>query len=138
MDRPNVLGPLFREHEHVLALAARLRGLASGEEERAAVEFRSFWLREGEAHLQREEGVLPFAAVRAGVPRPLVERLVRGHRQLRQHADHVLGRIDAGGACTGCLAQMGGLLEDHVRLQERELFPALELASTVGDDPPAA
>jgi len=128
MGRSNALAQLSREHHHVLVLAKRLRETPPGEEREVASEFREFWLTGGEAHLRREEEALIPPYLDSGSSPAMSDRLLDEHRELREQADHIIGRIGEQGACAHCLSQMGELLAAHVRFEEREFFPALEQA----------
>lgn len=126
MRRSSELAPLSREHHQVLLQAMRMKDPAPGSESEVASDFARFWGAEAVDHLAREEDVLIPPYLEAGGSAELVERLRREHAEIREHAQHVLSRIDGPGACGGCLARMGELLHDHVRFEERELFPEIE------------
>jgi hypothetical protein len=69
--------------------------------------------------------LLPAFAAHGDPHHPLVARVLCEHVAIRHRAEVVLGGADAGVAD---LHELGGLLADHVRLEERELFPLIERA----------
>lgn len=123
MQRSEELSPLSREHHQALALALRLR--RCGEEDvgelRAAAA--TFWESDGQAHFRAEEEVvLPAGAPYVAPDDPDVVRVLVEHVQLRRRFGAVAD------ASAQDLRDLGGLLHDHVRHEERVLFPRLEAA----------
>jgi CheY-like chemotaxis protein/hemerythrin-like domain-containing protein len=132
MRHPSLIS-LSRDHHHGLALALRLcQGetalLADGwthdtgdQVLRVLQSFRE----ELSPHFASEEEVL-FPALRAALPeqRDLIERLLRDHRALAAKII-ALPMIPATERRTA-LAEIGRLLQDHIRTEERILFPACE------------
>jgi hemerythrin-like domain-containing protein len=128
MKRAEALRPLSREH--LLALhAAKI--LKEGEELEGPVEaFLDFWTGEGRRHFRIEEEVLlPNWALRAEVDRPAVARMLEEHLAIRREAL----RLEAGVATLDEGRELGRLLHDHVRFEERELFPKIEAALEPAD-----
>jgi hemerythrin-like domain-containing protein len=77
-------------------------------------------------HFRREEEILFPLYVRHAGSTPVLERILREHMEL-----HGLVRALRAGAAAGeiapeALRMLGGLLHDHVRVEERELFEAIE------------
>ena len=123
MKRAEALRPLSREHHGALAVAKVLVDAtdAVGASER----FLSFWEADGRRHFRIEEEVLlPGWALAAEVDRAGVERMLREHLEIRRAAL----RLAAGAAGLDELRALGSLLHDHVRFEERELFPLVEAA----------
>ncbi len=116
MQRHPAFVQLSREHHRALVLAKRA-GAASGPDAEALVDsLRRIFVEELDPHFRIEEtGLLPaLAAVgeAAAVTRTLAE-----HTELRRRAD-TLNPDD--------LAEFGRLLGEHVRFEERQLFPLAE------------
>jgi Hemerythrin HHE cation binding domain len=116
MKRSAALTPLSHDHQHALDAALRLRRAGDAA---AVAHFRAFFEREGRRHFEIEERlVLPAlpgddAQWAAGVARVLSD-----HAAIRAAA----GSLDSIGAAR----ELGQRLHDHVRFEERTLFPYLE------------
>jgi hemerythrin-like domain-containing protein len=108
MKRDPRLRGLSSEHHQALVLA---RELGSGDALLAELQAR--FARELEPHFRIEEEVL-LPALRAIGEHELVARTEREHAALRQ-------LVDRGG-----LAAFAETLIEHVRFEERELFPCCE------------
>lgn len=121
MKRAEALRPLSREHLKALLAAKHLREASDLEE--ATGSFLEFWRGEGQQHFRVEEEVLlPTWAMHAPVDRPRVARMLEEHLAIRGAAL----RLEAGEVPLGELPEIGTLLHDHVRFEERELFPIIE------------
>jgi hemerythrin-like domain-containing protein len=68
--------------------------------------------------------LLPGWALHSPVDRVAVARMLEEHLAIRRGAL----RAAAGEASIEELAELGQLLDDHVRFEERELFPMIEKA----------
>lgn len=123
MKRDEALTPLSREHLNAL-LAAKI--LREGTDLEAVTEsFFDFWEAEGRRHFRIEEEVLlPNWAFHAEVDRPGVARMLEEHLAIRREAL----RLKAGDATLEEAQEFGQLLHDHVRFEERKLFPIIEEA----------
>ena len=136
--RRRTLTPLSHDHHHGLALALRCRKQALGQikplgieglRERAE-EFRRFVSDNLERHFQAEEKILfPFMSSLAPESQPLIEELLKGHEQLREYSR----RLEEETAIARLLFDVGDLLERHIRLEERELFPLFENQGTAAE-----
>jgi hemerythrin-like domain-containing protein len=123
MKRAQALRPLSREHLGALLAAKKLREATDLEEARGY--FIEFWRQGGQRHFRIEEEVLlPTWAVHAEVDKPGVSRMLDEHLRIRREAL----RLEAGEASLGEAQELGRLLDDHVRFEERELFPIVEEA----------
>ncbi len=123
MKRAEALRPLSREHQGALAVAKVL--VDATDAAVASERFLSFWEADGRRHFRIEEEVLlPGWALAAEVDRAGVERMLREHLEIRRGAL----RLAAGAAGLDELRALGNLLHDHVRFEERELFPLVEAA----------
>lgn len=123
MKRAEALQPLSREHLKSLLAAKRLREATDAAE--AGQDFLDFWEREGRHHFRVEEEVLlPGWALHCPVERVAVARMLEEHLAIRRGAL----RVAAEAASLEELQDLGRLLDDHVRFEERELFPMVEEA----------
>jgi iron-sulfur cluster repair protein YtfE (RIC family) len=130
MRHPSLL-PLSHDHHHGLALALRCRKQALGQikpmgaaglRERA-VEVLAFYDNNLRAHFRAEEEIL-FPNLRSLAPqsRTLVESLSGEHERIRG----AIEQIKSGAALAKVIFDLGDLLEQHIRKEERELFPLFE------------
>lgn len=121
MKRAEALRPLSREHLKALIAAKRVRDAATLGE--ATKVFHDFWEEEGRRHFRVEEEVLlPGWAVAAEVDRPKVDRFLREHLEIRRDGL----KLAAGELSLDEAHELGKLLHDHVRFEERVLFPIIE------------
>lgn len=121
MKRAEALRPLSRDHHAALVAAKSLRETA--EPEPAIQSFLDFWRRDGQRHFRVEEEVLlPRWALHGPVDQPSVTRMLGDHLLIRRDAL----RLEAGEASLEQLRELGRRLAEHVRFEERELFPLIE------------
>ncbi len=121
MKRAEALRPLSREHLEALLAAKRLREAVDLSE--AARAFLDFWQSDGARHFRVEEEVLlPGWAMHAEVDGDGVRRMLDEHLAIRREAL----RLEAGEATLAEARELGRLLHDHVRFEERRLFPRVE------------
>jgi hypothetical protein len=126
MKRDAALVSLSQGHHQALVVAQKLRRAEDPTAADARAALAAFWPVSGRAHFRLEEEVLLPAFAAHGDPHhPLVARVLCDHVAIRHRAEAVLGGTDAG---VTDLHELGGLLADHVRLEERELFPLIEQA----------
>lgn len=122
MKRAEALQPLSRDHLKSLLTAKRLRNAT---DTAAGQDFLAFWESEGRHHFRVEEEVLlPGWALHCPVDRVAVARMLEEHLAIRRAALRVAGAE----ASLEELRDLGRLLDDHVRFEERELFPMVERA----------
>ena len=121
MKRAPALQPLSRDHLQALLAAKRLRSATDAGA--ASRDFLAFWESEGQHHFRVEEEVLlPGWALHCAVDRVAVARMLDEHLAIRREAL----RATAEEASIEELRDLGQLLNDHVRFEERELFPMIE------------
>ncbi|MGD9735063.1 MAG: hemerythrin domain-containing protein [Solirubrobacterales bacterium] len=121
MKRAEALRPLSREHLLALLAAKKLR--EATDLALAAREFRDFWEEHGRRHFRVEEEVLlPAWDAYGEIDRPGVARMLEEHRVIRRQAL----RLAAGESALEEVHELGVVLHDHVRFEERELFVAAE------------
>ncbi len=126
MKRSPALASLSRDHHQALVVARKLLRASAPTADQALSDLRVYWDEHGRAHFRAEEEVLLPAYARHADPydqllaKVLCDHLAIRHRiQALEHdsPDHVTA-----------LNELGRLLNQHVRLQERELFPVIEAA----------
>ena len=130
MKRAAGLRGLSEDHHRCLVQAGRLRAAGFGEAggpAEAAGAFLQFW---GEvcAHFRKEEEVLvPVFARCGGNParQPVVEMLAQ-HARIRGLVMQLGDEVAAGDARPETLRCISELLEAHIRLEERQVFPLVE------------
>jgi hypothetical protein len=123
MKRDEALRPLSREHLGALLAAKAMREAEALEE--ASTAFLDFWRKDGLRHFRIEEEVLlPGWAADAEVDRDGVHRMLDEHLEVRRGAL----RLEAGELALEEARELGVLLHDHVRFEERQLFPLIEEA----------
>jgi hemerythrin-like domain-containing protein len=123
MKRADALRPLSREHLVALMAAKTLREATDLEEATRA--FLDFWDGDGRRHFRvEEEALLPNWALHAEVDKDGVERMLAEHLAIRREAL----RLEAGETTLEEARELGRLLHDHVRFEERQLFPIVEEA----------
>ena len=119
MRRHPALVPLSRDHHVALSVALRLRQseIATADEARRAL--LAFWRKGGAAHFQAEEAIL-LPAIEG---HPLQREVIAQHDEIRERIAAIETSVHPEPAV---LHDLGTRLADHVRLEERELFPLLE------------
>lgn len=123
MKRAEALRPLSREHLAALTTAKALR--EADDVAGATHAFLAFWADDGRRHFRVEEEVLlPGWALAAEVDRDGVSRMLGEHLWIRRAAL----RLEGGEASLDEIHALGRLLHDHVRFEERTLFPLVEAA----------
>lgn len=121
MKRSEALQPLSRDHHQVLFLAKNLREATDAEA--AAAQFIEFWQPGGINHFRIEEEVLlPGSNMPGPGEDALTARMLHDHLEIRRRAMTVL----AGEATLQDFHELGTILADHTRFEERELFLAIE------------
>jgi hemerythrin-like domain-containing protein len=124
MKRDEALQPLSRDHHRALEVALKLRRATDGDAEPVAQEFLAFWREHGALHFRVEEDVLLPAFARHGDPRaPEVVRVLTDHVEIRRRAADLEASTETR---AGDLHVLGEMLSDHVRHEERVLFPLIE------------
>jgi iron-sulfur cluster repair protein YtfE (RIC family) len=129
VKRSMELRQLSEQHHHGLVAARRLRRAAKGEVslQEAVERFLEAWRAEIRPHFRAEEELLLPGFARAVPPDdPLIVRTLTEHVSIRW----AVGELQRStGERLQVLAQTVGLaLDDHIRFEERILFPAIEAA----------
>ena len=124
MKRHRALQPLSRDHHVALVAAQRLR--RADEPAPARDAFLAFWREHGAQHFRIEEEVLlPAFAAHADPDAECVARMLIDHARIRAAAARLEDDADPP---VETLHELGTMLERHVRLEEREVFPLIEAA----------
>lgn len=128
MKRDPALIHLSHDHQHALAVAYELRHADDSKHATARKRLLDFMASEGDRHLEIEERILlPFIADEIPPGDPVVKRVLSEHERLRSKARD-LSTTEA--PTTDQLRALGDLLHDHVRFEERDLFPRIEKSLT--------
>jgi hypothetical protein len=121
VKRSQALVGLSRDHHKALTLAQKLRRAEDGPE--AAALFRAYWEEHGAVHFRIEEEVLlPSWAQLGEINSEAAARLAREHLAIRIAALELVEQPELDLA-----HDLGQLLADHVRFEERELFALIEM-----------
>ena len=127
MQRSDALAQLSRDHHHGLVAAQRLSRATEATLADARQAFLRFWEDEGRQHFHEEEDVLLPAFARHVAPADeAIVRVLTEHVDLRRRA----ADLDAGSLEDA--HELGRRLHDHIRHEERVLFPMVE--ASFGDD----
>jgi hypothetical protein len=122
--RDPALRSLSRDHHQALAAGLQLRRADVETARDARAGFLAYWHEHGESHFRIEEQVLlPAYAAHGNPHHPLVARALCEHVAIRQRAREL---VDQPQAPLPRLHELGAMLVDHVRLEERELFVLIE------------
>lgn len=128
MRRHNALRDLSSDHHQSLVQAHRLKRAAVADEStrrKIVAEFLTFWNEEARRHFcEEEQALLPFFARWGELEQEPIERMLREHVLIRRNA----ALFAAGEMNEALLRDAGELLEGHVRLEERVVFPLIEEA----------
>ena len=130
MKRHPALVPLSHDHHHELGQARRLLRAADSDDAAARLAAAETYVQaffEGTvAHFRREEEELfPLYARHAGATE-LVERILQEHMQLHGLARALRTEVASGTVAPELLRELGGLLREHVRVEERILFEEIQ------------
>jgi hemerythrin-like domain-containing protein len=126
MKRAEALQQLSRDHHRALEIALKLRRATPEDAELVRAGFLEFWDEHGALHFRVEEDVLlPASAHRVDPAAPAVVRVLTDHVEIRRWASDL---YEAERPDPDQLHALGEALNDHVRQEERVLFPLIEEA----------
>lgn len=126
MKRDPALLSLSHDHHQALFVALQLRRADADGATTAREAFGAYWASCGARHFEVEEQVLLPAFAEVEDPHvPLVARALCDHVELRRRGREALG---AATPDPEALQVLGRRLAEHVRFEERELFPLIEEA----------
>ncbi len=124
MKRSTALTSLARDHHQTLVVAQILRRATDQTAQDARARFLAHWDDDAREHFRLEEEVLlPAFAVHGDPFDPLVARTLCEHVDIRRRAEQL--RADESGPLSA-LHELGQVLSDHVRGEDRELFRLIE------------
>ncbi len=130
MKRHPALVPLSDDHHHELVQARRLlRAADGGADDRlgaGSAYVESFFTDTVEHFRREEEELFPIYLRHDGADVALVERILREHMELHGLARALRAEVAADDVRDQTLRDLGTLLHDHVRLEERELFESIQ------------
>ncbi|HEX4745564.1 MAG TPA: hemerythrin domain-containing protein [Gaiellaceae bacterium] len=136
MKRHPALIPLSHDHHHGLVQARQLRRAAerpAAERRDAAATFLRFFASETHRHFREEEE--RFFPLLVAAKEPATEFLTRGlleHQRLRALAEALESELDDGDASAKQMQEIANVLEEHIRFEERTLFPLIEEIASRG------
>jgi hemerythrin-like domain-containing protein len=126
VKRDPALVGLSHDHHNALFAALKLRRATDETAGAAREALAAYWEGPGRAHFRLEEEVLFPAYARHGDPYDaLVARALCDHIAIRQAIAAVLADPQAP---LDALHALGAMMSEHVRLEERKLFPLIEQA----------
>jgi len=122
IQRSKYILQLSKDHHFTLLFSWKIRqGLKQGvETERIKKYVEHFWKSDMQAHFRQEEEIL-FTPVEDDS----VQKAITDHQKIKQLVSKVLNSLTEEEAC-GKLATLADAVDQHVRYEERELFPHLE------------
>jgi hemerythrin-like domain-containing protein len=127
--RHESLIPLTHDHHHALAQARRLRISAEGDEQQRltqAREFVDFFDSHTLTHFREEEEIVFPLVVDEPDAVPLLTRLLMEHVRLHAFALGLRSELRRGAPSGAVMKRLAALLESHIRLEEKALFPLIE------------
>lgn len=130
MKRDPALLPLTHDHHHALVQARRLRLAAAAEAQARLVAvqaFVAFFDADTVNHFrEEEEQLLPLMVEAAGSVPPVVERVLREHAEIHASVLPLRRGLSGGTAAAEPMHEVARRLEEHIRLEEHDLFPLAE------------
>lgn len=122
MKRHPALVPLSHDHQHTLARARELREAAGADEQarhEASSRFRRHYGLAMVRHFREEEElVFPLLTLQP----PELDRVLSQHQRVRA----LVRQLEDDGPAPETLAELGALLEEHIRLEERIVFELVQ------------
>lgn len=114
MKRHHALEPFSRDHYGGLVVARNLKEKPGPE---SLAELKEAWQLEMEDHFREEEVTLSPLA-----PAEMAARLLREHQAIRE----LVERAEKNSLSEAEQVHLGHLMHDHIRWEERELFPIIQ------------
>ena len=123
MKRDPALEPLSREHHQALHRALRMKRASAADVEDVRTDVLEFWRSEGVKHFRIEEEILlPAFATVEDPAHEAVVRVVVDHVWIRERME----RLERDELALDRIHELGQRLDEHVRHEQRVLFPLLE------------
>lgn len=131
MKRHAALIPLTHDHHHALAHARRLRVASESADPEArlkqAGEFLEFFRADTLLHFREEEETLfPKMVDLPDAPLDMLGQVLLEHVRIHAAVERLAREADAEDVSEQSLARISSLLDAHIRLEERKLFPLIE------------
>ena len=128
--RHDTLIPLTHDHHHTLAQARRLHDASSStdltERRNISNDFVNFYLGRAVRHFHEEEELFFAPLIDIPSTRDLIVRAVSDHLRLHDLLRTLKGQLTDGEIDGALLERISALLIEHVRFEEKELFPLIE------------
>jgi hemerythrin-like domain-containing protein len=128
--RHEALIPLTHDHHHALAQARRLKDVVGMEKEsdrrNVTNDFVNFYFGRAVRHFHEEEELFFAPVVDDVEAHELVVRALTEHLRLHAMVRTVKRQLSEGEADPDLLSKISDLLTEHVRFEEKELFPLVE------------
>ncbi|GEL77552.1 hemerythrin domain-containing protein [Tenuibacillus multivorans] len=130
MRRHEALNPLSHHHHHTLMMAKDMKRVGADQSTKTYKqlirEMIDFWENDGEFHFRDEEEVLVplYLEHLDEIETELVKEMLYQHAQIRSLI-HELREKNLTSSYEK-MRRLGELLYEHVRLEERQLFPIME------------
>lgn len=126
MKRDPSLISLSHDHHQALFVAHRLTRASRHTAPEALTALNAYWSGHGQSHFRAEEEILfPAYAAHADPYDGLLAKALCDHVAIRQR---IQALHHAAGPDLSQLSELGRLIEAHVQLEERQLFPRIEAA----------
>jgi hemerythrin-like domain-containing protein/quercetin dioxygenase-like cupin family protein len=130
MKRHASLVPLSHDHHHALVEARRLGRAADGTDAarcKAAADFLRFFSTETVRHFrEEEEHLFPTLVGHEDADERLLVRALLEHQRIHASVSRLEHALAADEVDASAMRELAELLEAHVRLEEREIFPRIE------------
>jgi hemerythrin-like domain-containing protein len=130
IKRHESLYPLSHHHHHALFLALKLKKIGTEKSELTVSELKNelkyFWEKNGNKHFQDEEEILlPTFATYTSIEKPEIIEMLLEHVMIRSHIHQILTSENDE---VELMNDLGILLDNHIRKEERVIFPMIEEA----------
>lgn len=130
IERHESLKPLSRHHMVGLHLGLKLRRAGTKKStltpEEIQQETQAFWQPGGQTHFREEEEILlPVYAQYGNIEEPMIIEMLLEHVKIRSLMKQT---VEADIPNIEVMHELGELLEQHIRKEERMIFPMIEKA----------
>jgi hemerythrin-like domain-containing protein len=135
MKRHEALIPLTHDHHHALVQARMLAGGAEADmPERASIaaEFVSFFENDTISHFREEEEIVFPLVIETPEAKEPLARLLLEHVHLHGLVAELRKQLRAGDPKTETMLLLSSLLQTHIRLEEKVIFPLVQIAASDG------
>jgi hemerythrin-like domain-containing protein len=126
MKRSAALAPLSRDHHVALEAALRLSRATTEDLGEAVARFTEFFDDHGREHFEIEEQIMLPALEGDDQLQAMGDRMCAEHEQIRDAAERLTADSPPTDEALPLANQLGRLLNDHVRFEEREVFELIE------------